>query len=434
MANLNIINIGIYITLCLTNIVMVFGYTHTHKHTHISRNITETYLFDTLFGSYDKLSIPIKNESNNVELLYGHEINGLVYFNQKDEKIKFNMISTIIWKDEYLKWTDIPQFRHIDWIFVPSYKVWQPDLELYNSGSKPELFELHGKVKLFRNGFILYNRPTSFSFSCKLQLSLFPFDTQQCSMLFGSWKYPKKTLNLRPFTSDILDEIDPLNFTAFRNTLSKINNISVDQRFSHNEWNIDNIDVKHSDLKYKCCPDDLWPNTEFSIVLTRNSQKYIIVIIMACLITLSSLTISMIKINEYYRTYVLVFIPLTLIWLQIHTSSKIPVIEYPTKLEYIIQLCFYISITSAIESGILYNILLNQSNYIEQKIGTPLFKYKKIDPVHNSLSIVKDHSININTNLYLKSFKNNIFTLDSYFRRVLILVFLCVLVYLLIDI
>ena len=45
--------------------------------------------------------------------------------------------------------------------------------------------------KLYSNGLIVYNRPTSYTFSCKLNLDDFPFDTQEYTLLFGSWKIPK---------------------------------------------------------------------------------------------------------------------------------------------------------------------------------------------------------------------------------------------------
>ena len=330
-----------------------------------------------LFSGYDKRSLPVKSNNASVELFYGNEITGLVYFDQKSEQIKLNFITTLIWRDEYLSWEDDIRFNRIDYIFVPSESVWQSDIELYNAGSSPEIFELKGQYKLFKNGFVQYIRPTAFSFSCKLSLFDFPFDSQECKMLFGSWKYPKAKLNLRPINQQEINLIGS-DFKVFRSSLSNLKNISVSPLFSHNEWNIRSIDVIHEDKSYLCCPGDLWPNSEFIITLTRNPNKYIILIIMSVLVTISSLVVSLINIDNYRRTYVLVFIPLTLIWLQMHVSSKVPVIDYSTKLENIIQLCFYTTILSAFESGIIYNILLNHNTRIK--------KYSFIWMIHLKLS------------------------------------------------
>ena len=120
-------------------------------------------------------------------------------------------------------------------ISVFAYQVWKPDLELYNAAEKPTIYDKNGAVKLFYNGNILYIRPTKYSFSCKLDLINFPYDTQVCSMTFVSWKYAKNTLDLRPF-----------------NEFEEFKNISVNEDFSHNEWNITDVNVTHTDVEYLC--------------------------------------------------------------------------------------------------------------------------------------------------------------------------------------
>lgn len=387
----------------------------------------ESDIKNMIFQNYDKHSLPVINKNDTVDIFYGNEITGLVYFNQKAEQIKFNMITTLIWRDNYLKWNNISEYSNVSYIFIPSNMVWQPDIELYNAGSSPELFELKGQYKLFKNGFIQYIRPTSFAFSCSLSLDKFPFDTQMCSMIFGSWKYPKSTLNLRPINHHELQYLSQ-NFQIFSDSLRNLKNISVSSTFSHNEWVIDTIDVSHKDKFYLCCPDDLWPNSEFTIYLKRNPNKYVVLIIMSILVTLSSLVISLLNVDNYRRTYVLVFIPLTLIWLQIHVSSKIPVINYPTKLEQIIQLCFYTSIISAFESGILYNFLLNHSYWFEKRVNDNV--YIKITNIINKIDVISknylydDKDLVNNPKLY-RSVKN----IDIVFRLVLSTIFFSFLIY-----
>ena len=62
-----------------------------------------------------------------------------MYFDQKGETIKINTLTTLIWEDHYLKWNN--DARHMnhdhnpDFMVVPNNMIWQPDLELYNSGS-----------------------------------------------------------------------------------------------------------------------------------------------------------------------------------------------------------------------------------------------------------------------------------------------------------
>lgn len=449
----------------------------------------ESDLRDEIFMGYDKKVIPVKDNDYAVELLYGISIESLVFFDQKAEKIKFNTLTTLVWKDEYLRWDNEKSHNHHshnpDFIVIPNYLLWQPDLELYNSGSLPLVFEKSSVSKLYSNGLIVYNRPTSYTFSCKLNLDDFPFDTQECTLLFGSWKYPKAILNLRPFTTIELlsvfqedlnrQEAINLNFNLNSNVsvntsmvmdnnmntdinmsmdvimntnmdlnmdgtmnmnmnnfnltipeyltdLQNIKNLSISPKFSHNEWKITEYSVGHEDIEYKCCPGDLWPNSTFKIKLQRNPNKYVIMIIMAIFITISSLVVNLLPVSLYRRTYISVFIPLTLIWLQIHSSSKIPVIDTPTKLEKIIQLCFYTTMICAIESGIIYTILINNVGIVSD-----FFKKEDINKIdvkirHKELTPINKLS-HENENILMTRVTQFVYNFDIYFRIIMAVIY-----------
>ena len=270
------------------------------------------------------------------------------------------------------------------------------------------MFDKNPRVKIFSNGTVEYIRYVSYSFACKLNLVSFPFDRQKCDMLFGSWKYPKNILDIKPFRND------------------KFSNFSINRYFSHNEWKIDRLDLTHKDVEYKCCPGLKWPNSVFSITFKRNPHKYNIMIIMAIFITLSALSINIISINIYNRTYILVFIPLTLIWLQIHTSSKIPVINESTQLERIIMTCFFTTIISTFESGILYCFLTNFNSRLSK-----LSKLLKINEYKNIkkgyqfrlLTVTKSYNESIK-NLDYNNLLSNVKNLDIVFRVSIFVIFM----------
>lgn len=368
-----------------------------------SNGLNENELRRDLFKDYNKNNRPVKNISNNVILEYGLEIDNLVYFDQKSENIEITIKNILSWKDEYLQWnlTKItPKY-----IIVPNNLVWIPDLELYNSAKKPKIYDKNPIVKIYNTGRIVYIRHLSYSFACKLDLTEFPYDKQKCDMLFGSWKYSKKILDLKPFNGGLFK------------------NFSISPDFSHNEWKIDKIDLGHKDYEYKCCPGELWPNSIYSITFKRNFYKYNILILMSIFITLSALCISLLKVDNYYRTYILVFIPLTLIWLQLHTSSLIPVIKEGTKLENIIMCCFYTTIISAFESGILYNISTNY--YLNLLKYFKLEKYNKIECGfhYKNYNIIKNYNFNFK-NVDYKNFFISINKIDNYFKLTIILIFI----------
>jgi nicotinic acetylcholine receptor, invertebrate len=342
-------------------------------------NSNELSLRNKIFKDYSVRNRPVIDLNKNINLKYGLEIKSLEYFNQRAENIEFNLWITQLWNDEYLKWNKT-EFN-FDYINIHSDDIWIPDLELYNAASQPVVYDSLGGLKLFNNGDLLWVRPTTYSFSCMLDLHNFPFDKQKCTMLFGSWKYSARFLDLKPFTSS-----------------DNYLNISVDKDFSHNEWNIISTDVEHKNIEYLCCPGEFYPNSFYSIVLKRNYIKYLVVIIMTILITLSSNILLLFPFTNYRRTFVLIFLPLTIIWLQIYISDKIPVIEYYTLMEKILVTCFLITILNAFESSILYCISNENYSFIN-------IIYKK----SNRKNIIKNSNIIINNsdNYLIKDTEDN---------------------------
>ena len=286
-------------------LLIVFNFLHINGAlAFINTYTTEGNLRTRLFQNYSKYNRPIINFSENIQLTYGLEIKSLEYLDQKAENVQFNIWIIQTWKDEYLTWNT--SIYNLSKITCHSDMIWTPDLELYNSASKPKVYDKYGGTKVFSDGTVLWIRPTTFSFACPLDFKNFPFDTQSCTMLFGSWKYPKHILDIKPFN----DEDSYLN-------------ISIDPLFSHNEWMITQTSVRHEDIEYLCCPDEYYPNSFYTIKMERNYTKYMIVIALTLLITISAMVILLIPIQNYIRTYVLVFIPLTIIWLQIYIAAKI---------------------------------------------------------------------------------------------------------------
>ena len=302
---------------------------------------------NNLFKNYDASNRPVRDYDDTVTTSYGMELISLEEFDQVGEKVKFNLQMKYTWYDEYLTWNR----SEFDYQFLnlnPTL-VWKPDLELYNSANKPIKNNGDGILKVFYTGHMYWIVPVIYDYSCPLQLKEFPFDTQRCKMTFGSWKLSKNYLNISTHPL-------PIRHRSKEKHNGKLFEPVAFDKFKHNEWNVNEIQYKSYDTEYLCCPGELWTISEMEIVMERNYHKYIIVIIMTFFLTLSAITVSLFLLERYIRTYLLVFIPLSTIWLQLYISSKIPVIEYATKMENFIQMSYYISMISAIYSGILYNI------------------------------------------------------------------------------
>ena len=359
------------------------------------RNI-ETELRRKLFQDYNNNYRPVINYNDNIKVNFTLNINSLESFDQISEKIKFNMDMTYVWYDEYLKW-DLNEYN-IEYLNIGSEPIWKPDLELYNSASYPELWSLQGTTKIYSTGKVRWFYQYYILFLV-IKSKDFPFDTQDCQMDFGSWKMNKAFLDIR------------INNEENKNSsrLVKYDN------YKHNEWLIKKVDYDTKDMEYLCCPDEFWTITHIHIFLKRNYHKYLVVIIMTAFLTISALVVNTLSIENYRRTYILVFIPLSIIWLQLNIASKIPVIEYSTLMERFILTSFSVCVICALESGIFYNILKNKFLFLGRKFKNN--DLKKINYDKKNIDFIKRYEEQTDDNSYLYlNLKKSILMIDEIFK------------------
>ena len=221
--------------------------------------------------------------------------------------------------------------------------VWTPDLVLYNSAQKANLYNLGEYIRLEYNGKLKLIKPLTFAFTCSLDLHNFPFDQQNCYMEFGSWQYHNKYLYIFSY-----NENNTIDFTN-----------------EQGEWEISNIKTTNQQLEYLCCPDEYWSVIRYNITLDRYSKAYNIFILMTVMLTITACIINIFNYKIYTRTYILIFIPLTIIWLVQSMSRKIPVIGYFSKMDTILITSFIICELCTLQSGLLYNLNKNKNYYIK---------------------------------------------------------------------
>ena len=98
------------------------------------------------------------------------------------------------------------------------------------------------QVVLESDGTTFWNSPATFSTSCKLDVSDFPYDTQLCTLKFGPWN----------------SDITLLNMTA--DTLA----LTTDKYVASSEWELLSVTKKRSSNKYECC---VHPFTDVTVSL-----------------------------------------------------------------------------------------------------------------------------------------------------------------------
>uniref|UniRef100_A0A3B3TWI0 Cholinergic receptor nicotinic alpha 3 subunit n=1 Tax=Poecilia latipinna TaxID=48699 RepID=A0A3B3TWI0_9TELE len=212
---------------------------------------TEHRLFSVIFSNYNQYIRPVENVSDPV----------IVQF-----EVSMSQLVKVIWNDYKLKW-DPKDFGGVEFIRVPSKRIWKPDIVLYNNAVGDFQVDDKTKALLRYNGDVTWIPPAIFKSSCKIDVTYFPFDYQNCTMKFGSWTYDKAKIDLVLIGSTI-------NLKDFWET---------------GEWIIIDAPGYKHDIKYNCC-EEIYTDITYSLYIRRLPLFYTVNMIIPCLL-ISFLTV-----------------------------------------------------------------------------------------------------------------------------------------------
>ena len=123
------------------------------------------------------------------------------------------------------------------------------------------------RPSIFPDGTVRYQFPSIVDTLCPLDVQKFPFDTQKCRLIFGSWSFHGNMIDLYPLNS--------------YGDLSSAN---------HNvEWEAVSFEAKRNVMYYACCPEP-FPDVTFTLTLRRKPTFFVNnIIIPSMLITFISI-------------------------------------------------------------------------------------------------------------------------------------------------
>uniref|UniRef100_A0A8C3G2B3 Cholinergic receptor nicotinic alpha 6 subunit n=1 Tax=Cyclopterus lumpus TaxID=8103 RepID=A0A8C3G2B3_CYCLU len=226
----------------------------------------EDRLFRRLFRRYNQFIRPVENVSDPVTVEFEVSMSQLVKVDEVNQIMETNLWLRHVWNDYKLKWAPV-EYDGIEFIRVPSNKIWRPDIVLYNNAVGDFLVEDKTKALLKFDGTITWIPPAIFKSSCPMDITYFPFDYQNCSMKFGSWTYDKAKIDLVLIGSKV-------NLKDF---------------WESGEWEIIDAPGYKHDIKYNCC-EEIYPDITYSFYIRRLPLFYTINLIIPCLL-ISFLTV-----------------------------------------------------------------------------------------------------------------------------------------------
>ncbi|XP_053198980.1 cholinergic receptor, nicotinic, beta 1 (muscle) like [Scomber japonicus] len=225
----------------------------------------ERKLHQKIFQNYNLKVRPARYWEERVMVRVGMTLSQLVSLNEKNGEMTTNVFMNLAWTDYRLSWNP-EEYDNIDVLRIPPNKVWRPDIFLINNNDGQFDVALYVNVLVYSDGTVNWLPPAIYRSSCSIEVAYFPFDWQNCSMVFRSYTYDASEVELQYY----LDEEG-----------KEIQEIVIDENaFTENgEWAI-----CHKPSR-KNVKEDLYEDITFYLIIERKPLFYIINIIVPCILT-----------------------------------------------------------------------------------------------------------------------------------------------------
>uniref|UniRef100_A0A8C6SPS8 Acetylcholine receptor subunit beta n=1 Tax=Neogobius melanostomus TaxID=47308 RepID=A0A8C6SPS8_9GOBI len=182
----------------------------------------ENILFKSLFSNYNQKVRPSLSPEDRVVVRVGMVLSSFVGLNMKNEEMSTIVVMDLAWTDYRLQWKP-KEHDGITVLRIPAAKVWLPDIVLLNNNDGVFDVALHVHVQVYNTGKVTWTPPALYLSSCSVKVEYFPFDWQNCSMVFRSYTYDATEI-------DIQYSLDSSG--------KEISEILLDESFSGEYWYI----------------------------------------------------------------------------------------------------------------------------------------------------------------------------------------------------
>ncbi|KAL6731984.1 hypothetical protein Aduo_002796 [Ancylostoma duodenale] len=223
------------------------------------RYTDEQRLLYHLLKDYEKAVRPVRNASHTVTVRLGMTMTNIFDMDERNQVLTINVWLDQEWNDELLRWNP-DDFGGIQSLRIPCDLIWLPDIVLYNNADDYTAGYMRSRAMVLYTGTVFWPPPTQLRSTCKVDVSLFPFDEQKCSLKFGSWTY-------HGFQVDIVNRSENIDLTNY---------------VPSGEFDLVKVYQKRRVVKYTCCPEP-YPDITFFIYIRRKTLYYLYNIVFPCL-------------------------------------------------------------------------------------------------------------------------------------------------------
>ncbi|NWT81728.1 ACH10 protein, partial [Lanius ludovicianus] len=216
-------------------------------------------LLHDLFANYSSALRPVEDTDRALNVTLQVSLAQIIDMDERNQVLTSYLWVRQTWLDAHLTW-DKDGYGGIDSIRIPSSYVWRPDIILYNNADEHFGGSMETNVVLRSDGQIMWDSPAITKSSCKVDVSYFPFDGQQCRLTFGSWTYNGNQIDLH-------NQLDTGDLTDF------VENV---------EWEVLGMPATRNVITYGCCSEP-YPDVTYTLLLRRRASFYIFNLLLPCI-------------------------------------------------------------------------------------------------------------------------------------------------------
>uniref|UniRef100_A0A8C2Q1J8 Cholinergic receptor nicotinic alpha 9 subunit n=1 Tax=Cyprinus carpio TaxID=7962 RepID=A0A8C2Q1J8_CYPCA len=225
---------------------------------HCSQGQFAHKLLNDLMENYSSALRPVDDTDKSLNVTLQVTLSQIKDMDERNQVLIAYLWIRQTWHDAHLKWSK-EDYDGLEVIRIPSSLVWRPDLVLYNKADDDFSGPVDTNVVLRYNGEITWDTPAITKSSCVVDVSYFPFDSQQCNLTFGSWTYNGNQV-------DIAMGMDSGDLSDF------VENV---------EWECHGMPATKNVIMYGCCSDP-YPDITYTLLLQRRSSFYIFNLLLPC--------------------------------------------------------------------------------------------------------------------------------------------------------
>ncbi|KAJ0001001.1 hypothetical protein NQD34_006021, partial [Periophthalmus magnuspinnatus] len=180
----------------------------------------------------------------------------ILYVDEKSQTVQGHTWTTMLWSNEFVNWNS-SQFCGIDVITVPRSLLWIPDIHIQEDASDTGSSYDSPYVNLYPDGWAMTTSRQLLTFTCQLDLNMFPFDDQKCDITFSSMTASAEAILL-----------------SSQGNGTQLTNQSKEVIITQGEW-----DLKHIQIKtiLRTMPDNKTQSAlVYRVSLNRRPMLYVI--------------------------------------------------------------------------------------------------------------------------------------------------------------